>query len=117
MSRKRNIPWETRISIFLDYRQLKKVYPTAKRQGIARSTVSAIVNEFKDMGFSETPRPDLSPPILTLAQEHHLRAVVELLQQAQDVKLFDPSDWLRGGLAPEDALGDQARLKASQIDP
>ncbi len=117
MSRKRNIPWETRISIFLDYRRLKKVYPTAKRQGIARSTVSAIVNEFKDMGFSEAPRPDLSPPILTLAQEHHLRAVMELLQHAQDVKLFDPGDWLRGGLAPEDALGDQATLKASQIDP
>ena len=117
MSRRRNIPWETRISIFLDYRQLRKVYPTAKRHGIARSTVSAIVNEFKEIGFSEAPRPDLSPPILTLAQEHHLRAVMDLLQQAQELKLAGPGDWLRGGLSAEDALTDQAPLKASQIDP
>ena len=117
MPRTRTIPWEVRLSIFLDFRQLKKVYPTAKRHGIARSTVSAIVEEFREMGFSLAPRPELSAKVLTLAQEHHISAVMESLQQAQLANLTDPREGLRGGLTPEDALGEQAGPLAAQMDP
>ena len=117
MPRTRKVPWGKRISIFLDFRQSKKVYPTAKRHGIARSTVSAIIDEFREMGFSDAPRPDLSKKILTLAQKHHLRDVTESLQQAQLVILLSPGEGLRGGLSPEDALSEEAIFLAGQIDP
>ena len=117
MPRKRTIPWETQLLIFLDYRRLKKVYPTAKLHGIARSTVSGIVDEFKESGFSSTPRPDLSPAILSLAQEHHLNEVMDMLRHAPSLELQNPTEQLRGGLQPDEELGEPAELKTELIDP
>ena len=104
MPRPRSIKWETRLAIFLDYRRRRKVYPIAKRYGIARSTVSAIVNEFKEMGFAVAPRPSLSSTILAQAQEHHLREVLDGLGAPRTIELTNPVDNVRGRMEPGDAL-------------
>ena len=81
MARPKSIPWETRVNVFLSYRLLgKKVYPVAKRYGVARSTVTLIVKEFVDLGFSSHPRPNLSTQTLRTLQELHLEGLVSQLR-------------------------------------
>ncbi|MEE9199586.1 MAG: hypothetical protein V3U26_07315 [Dehalococcoidia bacterium] len=117
MPRPRSIPWAKRVSIFLDYRQLKKFYPTAKRHMVARSTVDLIVKEFTEQGFAKEPRPNLSPMILAQLQEHHLQEVLRGLRTPPTVHLTEPRANFRAGIEPEEALGEGAPLKVSQRDP
>jgi hypothetical protein len=71
--RPKSIPWEKRLTVFLDYRRSRqKVNPVANRHVIARSTVRAIVKEFDDMGFSARPRAKVSEALLKEMQEQHL---------------------------------------------
>jgi len=108
MPRPRSIPYEKRVTIFLHHRRLKKVYPVAKRYGVARSTVSLIVREFQEMGFAPAPRADLSPRLLVQIQEHHLQEVVQELQKPRDLALVEPGGNVRALLEPEEALGEGA---------
>ena len=117
MPRPPSIPWEKRIAIFLDYRRRRKVYPTAQLHGVARATVSRIVNEFIEMGFAVAPRPNLSPTILALAQEQHLREVLEELPKSRAPRLPHPRDNVRAGLRPDDALREEARTRVEARDP
>ena len=79
MPRPKSIPWEKRVQVFLAYRQIGgKVNPVANRYGIARSTVSVIVGEFVDMGFSEEPRVKVSTDLLKDMQQQHIVSLVEL---------------------------------------
>jgi hypothetical protein len=74
--RPRSIPQHKRVSVFLAYRLGGgKVLPVAKSFGIARSTVTSIVKEFKDLGFSEKPRAKLSMDFLVDMQDEHVRAI------------------------------------------
>ena len=83
-----SIEWEARVQIFLAYRlRRQKVYPVAKRYKIARSTVRRIVEEFTDGGFSDAPRPSLSPEMLGRAQEAHLSRWIGWLKEP---RLHDP---------------------------
>ena len=101
MPRSWTIDWRTRVAVFLSYRRLKRrVYPVAKRHGIARSTVSAIVEEFRRAGFGETPRARLSPAILGRAQELHLCAVLEECQRSRPFHLATPETKLRADRGP-----------------
>ncbi len=52
--------------------------PVANRYGIARSTVSVIVGEFVDMGFSEEPRVKVSTDLLKDMQQQHIVSLLEL---------------------------------------
>lgn len=116
MARPRKIPWDRRVQIFLDYRRLQKVYPTARAHKIARSTVTAIVNEFRAAGFAPAARPALSSGMLTLAQELHLSEVVAQLGEPLTLDLSEPSRSGRAGLEPEDALHEDA-LEKIMSDP
>ncbi len=79
MPRPKSIPWEKRVQVFLAYRKTgRKVNPVANRYRIARSTVSVIVKEFVDMGFSEAPRVKVSEDLLQEMQQQHLVSLVEL---------------------------------------
>ena len=79
MPRPKSITWEKRVQVFLAYRQSGgKVNPVANRYGIARSTVSVIVHEFLDMGFSEEPRAKVSVDLLQEMQQQHILSLVEL---------------------------------------
>ncbi len=100
--RPRSIPWDERVSIFLDYRRLRKVQPTAKRHAVARSTVSAIVGEFVAQGFAEKPRARLSPELLCEMQEHHLAAMWPLPV---------------GNLDRGPGTDDEAGVQAAEADP
>ena len=77
LPRPKSIPWEKREDIFLRYRlQGRKVYPVAKLYGVARSTVAAIVEEFRAGGFSVAPRARVSKELLGEMQEQHIRQVM-----------------------------------------
>ncbi|MDP2948105.1 MAG: hypothetical protein Q8P22_01030 [Chloroflexota bacterium] len=117
MSRPRSITYERRVSIFLDYRRQRKIYPIAKRYGIARSTVKVIVGEFKEMGFATAPRPSLPPAILAQAQTHHLGEVLEELRKPHTLRLEQPTQNVRAGLAPDGALSDKATEKVAERNP
>ena len=79
MPRPKSIPWEKRVQVFLAYRQTRgKVNPVANRYGVARSTVSVIVKEFVDMGFSEAPRVKVSEDLFQEMQQQHLISLVDL---------------------------------------
>lgn len=82
MPRPKSIPWQKRVAIFLAYRRLGKVQPTAKRHDIARSTVVAIVKDFEGMGFSSRPRGELSEALLQEAQRLHVEEVLTKLEGA-----------------------------------
>lgn len=77
-----SIEWAARVQIFLAYRlRRQKVYPVARSYGIARSTVRRIVEEFREAGFSDAPRPSLSPGMLGQAQEAHLSQWIGWLKE------------------------------------
>ena len=77
MPRPKSIPWEKRVDIFLRYRlERRKIYPVANLYGVARSTVAAIVDEFRAEGFSDTPRARVSRELLEEMQEQHIRQVM-----------------------------------------
>ena len=79
MPRPKSITYEKRVQIFLAYRQSGgKVNPVANRYGIARSTVSVILKEFLEMGFSEQPRARVSTDLLNEMQQQHIVGFVEL---------------------------------------
>jgi len=79
MPRPKTITGDKRVQVFLAYRQSGgKVNPVAIRYGIARSTVSVIVREFVDMGFSERPRAKVSEDLLKEMQDQHLSSIVKL---------------------------------------
>ncbi len=79
MPRPKSITWEKRVQVFLAYRQSGgKVNPVANRYGIARSTVSVIVKEFIDMGFSERPRAKVSGDLLNEMQQQHIVSLLAL---------------------------------------
>ncbi len=117
MPRPPTIPWEKRVQVFLEFRRLKKVYPTAKRHRIARSTVNVIVKEFVDNGFSEAPRVDLSPSLLALAQQHHRTEMVERLGKGFTPYSNEPSQNMRARMTPEEALADDALAKVAELHP
>jgi len=102
------IEWTQRIDIFLEFRRLGKVYPVAKNHNVARSTVDAIVREFISSGFSRQPRPALSPNTLSRIQDQHVGRLIQRFEAPAKVQLTLPSDNARGGLAPVDALSEQA---------
>ena len=82
MPRVISIEWTARVQIFLAYRlRRQKVYPVAKHYEIARSTVRRIVEEFREAGFSDAPRPSLSPEMLGRAQEAHLNQWIGWLKE------------------------------------
>lgn len=116
MPRPRTISWATRVAIFLDYRRVKKVHPTAKKHGVARSTVVAILEEFTKQDFSKEPRldPARSLMILVQAQEHHLQEILQGRHTRPTIRLVEPSKNVRAGLDPEDAIGEDATLKLAQ---
>ncbi len=73
MPKDKVIPWETREAVFLAYRlRGRKVKPTAEQFKVARSTVTAIIGEFKEMGFADRPRAKVSVEMLKEMQEQHL---------------------------------------------
>jgi hypothetical protein len=77
MPRPKSITWETRVAVFLSYRQNGgKVNPVANRFGIARSTVNVIVKEFVDLGFTDRPRASVSTQFLQQMQEQHIQRVL-----------------------------------------
>jgi len=117
MPGKSRIQWHQRIQVFLDYRHLHKVYPVARSHGIARSTVDAIVVEFMEAWFSRQPRLSISPDTLEQIQDHHVLQVINGVKAPHTVHLIGPSDNLRGGLDPEDALGERADFNVTQKDP
>ncbi len=73
--RPKSIPREKRVRVFLDYRRLGKAKPTASLHAVARSTVTAIVQEFLEEGFSTKPRAKLSPALLQDLQAQHLEGM------------------------------------------
>ena len=78
--RKARIPWVTRVAVFRSYRANDgNVYRVAKLFKIARLTVSNIVRDFADMGFSSERRVNLSEPLLLKAQEAHLNQITSEL--------------------------------------
>ena len=83
MPRPKSIPWQKRVSIFVDYRRSGKVLPTSKLHGVARSTVSRIIKEFVDEGFSTKPRPNLPPEMLCEIQEKHLDGLLALMRGSE----------------------------------
>jgi len=83
MPRTRKVPSEIRVAVFLDYRRLGKVYPVAKKHGLARSTVDWILDEFRRDGFSDTRRLDLPGAVLARIQEEHIQQVLPSLQGLQ----------------------------------
>ena len=115
MPRPPTIPWETRVQVFLDFRRLKRVYPTAKRHGIARSTVNVIVKEFVDRGFSAAPRVDLPPNLLALAQQHHRSEMVERLGKGFTLYRNKPGPNMHAGMTPEEAMADDALAKVAEL--
>ena len=118
MARPRSIPYDIRAAVFLSYRRLgKKVYPTAKRYRIARSTVGAIVKEFLMEGFSEEPRASLSPTILAQAQEHHLRAVVAELRQLHRLALDPPIERQGAVVSQDGVLRELSDADLMRLDP
>jgi len=77
MPRPKSISWEKRVAIFVSYRQTGgKVNAVANIHGVARSTVTAVVNEFKGDGFSDRPRATVSTEFLQQMQEQHIQRVL-----------------------------------------
>lgn len=73
---RRRIPWQRRVNAFLTWRRLKqKIYPVSKDLNIARPTVKAIVEEFLDSGFSQSPRINLPVDTLRKLQDAHLKEI------------------------------------------
>lgn len=95
---------EKRITIFLDFRLRQKVYPVAKKHNVARSTVSGIIDEFVNSGFSATPRLDVSAQLLSRMQEMHILEMVSSLGQLESLTMKSPMDYMLGGLRLEEAL-------------
>ena len=86
MPRPKSITREKRVSVFLEYRRTGgKVNPVANRFGIARSTVRVIVNEFIEMGFSQSPRAKVSLDLLKQLQEQHVEELAKGLSVGSDV--------------------------------
>ena len=82
MPRTREITWQTRIRAFRLYRLNKgKVYPVAKELRMARSTITHVINDFLDSGFSKAPRANLSVHLLARAQELHMEEVIRSLRK------------------------------------
>ena len=106
MARPKRLQWDQRVQVFLDFRRLRKIYPTAKSHRIARSTVTGIVQEFVELGFSREPRPLLSPPLLEVAQNRHVEEVGAALNQRHDLTVQVPQRNLREGFTEEDALAE-----------
>ena len=93
MPRPKSILWEKRVQVFLAYRQSGgKVNPVANRYGTARSTVSVIVKEFVDMGFSEEPRAKVSTELLNEMQRQHIASLLELPRSGVGRVRLGPGD-------------------------
>ena len=109
MARTRTILFGQRMEIFLDYRRARrKVYPVAIKHNVARSTVSLIVNEFREAGFSEKPRLDLPANLLEEAEKIHQIEVMAELEKAPSITAPEPEGNVRGGLGESDALASDA---------
>ncbi len=86
MARPKSIEWETRVAVFLTYRQNGgKVNPVALRYHIARSTVNVIVKEFEELGFTDRPRASVSTEYLQQMQQQHIQRVLYPLGESQGI--------------------------------
>lgn len=105
MARPRSIPYNKRVSIFLDYRRGgRKVYPVAITHGVARSTVGLVVKEFREAGFSDRPRIDLPKDLLMEAENSHQLEIIKELNRPPIISVPEPEGLVRGGLTVSDAL-------------
>ena len=100
----------------------RKVYPVAKRYGIARSTVAAIVEEFRADGFSDAPRAKVSKELLAEMQEQHIRQVIRYFGVPAEPGEEAPasSGFLLLGIRPLDAQprdSEEEAQKAMEQDP
>ena len=98
MPRRIKLTWNERRTVFRTFRDLGKVYPTAKKLDIARSTVSVVVREFEEAGFTRKPRPYLSPGTLSQLQQSHLEAVAK--NKKAELQLAPPIDYSASMNAP-----------------
>ena len=117
MPRPKSILWEKRADIFLRYRlESRKVYPVAKLYGVARSTVAAIVDEFRAEGFSDTPRARVSKELLAEMQEQHIRQVMRYFgaPAAPGEEAPASSGFLLLGMRPLDARPRDSEEEARQ---
>lgn len=117
MPRPKSILWEKRADIFLRYRlEGRKVYPVAKLYGVARSTVAAIVDEFRSQGFSDTPRARVSKELLAEMQEQHIRQVMRYFGApvAPGEEAPASSGFLLLGIGPLDAQPRDSEEEAQQ---
>ena len=74
--------WEERIEVFLLYRRNRgKIYPTATKLGLSRSTVLGVVKVFLSSCFSNQPRADVSDHLLSRAQELHEKRISQSLNE------------------------------------
>lgn len=90
MPRTTSITSEDRTQAFLAWRRGgRKVYPIAKQFQIARSTLSGIVQEFLDQGFSDRPRANVSQETLLALQTAHLEAIHQQLAPEEETSPFD----------------------------
>lgn len=118
MPKAKVIPWKRRVDIFLDYRRAgKKVYPTANKHNIARSTVRSVVEEFMKDGFADAPRPTLSSATLEAAQKLHLQKTVDELKTPLGIRLIEPAERVRGGLEPVENPLDMTPGPIAALDP
>ena len=109
MPRPRSISYKKRVEIFLDYRRSRrKVYPVSKTHDVARSTVTLIVNEFREAGFSDQPRLSLSSELLEQAQIRHQCEVVEEFKSFPGISVAEPAGNVKGGINDASALAENA---------
>ena len=117
MPRPKTILWEKRVGIFLRYRlEGQKVYPVAKLYGVARSTVAAIVAEFRAEGFSDRPRARVSKELLAEMQEQHIHQVMRYFgaPAAPGEEAPASSGFLLLGMRPLDAQPRDSEEEARQ---
>ena len=108
--RKKRIPWDLRIRIFLCWRvKGNRVYPVANELSVGRATVRNIRDEFVDMGFSASPRLSLPEGMLIEAQEAHLNEMMDSLSRVKVVDVEHP------GSLPREL--DQVSDLGEELDP
>jgi hypothetical protein len=130
MARPKSIEWADRVAIFVEFRRTQKVWPTARKFGVARSTVDAIIREFEEEGFSRKRRLDLPPEMLTAMQQAHMDSILGPIQgEAEDIMSFAVGQLNKGPRDDDEAERQRAEklplfvtpefewhLKGSKID-
>ena len=101
---------EQKNAVFKTHRLLGKVLPTAKRHGVARATVLAVLREFERAGFSRRPRLSLSPEVLLQLQGSHLDEVIQGVKDYEPSAFAPPHEYK--GSAAEAAIADRERIFA-----